>query len=327
MNTIQLANGYFPKTVVRWSLGDPPGRIAPGEGVVAFTATGLSRALAHGVFALGFHEAMRSADLPRAAQVDVFLPAYRGKAFVSVLNWLVVRHLAAEDAEVSWFLTKNQGANSFPALLTRLGWQDVRRSRESKLYRIAGRPPAETSPPQPRVFTERLGDSTLNFAADYGVFSPTRVDDGTADLLREALRQPHVPVVADIGVGYGPVALGVVSNGLADRAVATDVDCVALWLAGSNAEANGVQLELFCTEDPEQVENTALTVCNIPTHIDAASSTIFMRALARRAIDGQRLLAVVHASLAGRYTRHLADAGLSARQHPGESHVVLEVSD
>jgi 16S rRNA G1207 methylase RsmC len=150
------------------------------------------------------------------------------------------------------------------------------------------------------------------------------VDEGTLDLFRVALAERPVPVLTDVGVGYGPLAVGLVRAGIAGRAVATDVDCLALWLAARNAEANGVHLETVCTPDPAGAADTPLTVCNVPTHIDAAHTATLMRALAARAAGGRRLLAVVHASLADRYVRHLADAGLTARRHPGRDHVVLE---
>jgi 16S rRNA G1207 methylase RsmC len=325
MNTHQPGPGHPSAAVTRWTVGDPPDALPAGEGLVALTAFGLSDGAAEGGPALGFHEAMVRDDLPRAPRLDVLLPTYRGKGLVAVLSWLIARRLAAPDGEVTWSLTKQQGAASFPRLLTSLGWRDVRRSREGKLYKVVGRPPADAVLPEPQTFTARLGGNPLTFAADYGVFSPGHVDDGTAHLLDVALRQPHTPAVADIGIGYGALTLGLVRAGVADRAVATDVDCVALWLAATNARANGVPLDVVCTPDPAGVPDTPLTVCNVPTHIDMASTAAFMGGLAQRAADGRRLLAVVHASLVERYARYLTDAGLTARRHHGTSHVVFEV--
>lgn len=326
MRTQQQHTAHSPTSLSRWSIGDPSdAAVSAGEGVVALTADGLSEGTRRGgAVVLGLHEAMVRDDLPRAPLVDVHLPPYRGKALVTVLSWLVARHLVTEGGTAAWFLTKQQGAGSLPALLTDLGWRDVSRSRAGKLYRIAGHPPTEVTPPQPRTFTARMDGHALTFAADYGVFSPGHIDEGTAHLLDVALRQPHVSTVADVGVGYGPLALGLVRAGVADRAVATDVDSVALWLAGRNAEANGVPLKVVCSTDPMEIEDTPLTVCNVPTHIDLARTTALMRGLAHRAAEGRRLLAVVHASLEERYLRHLADVGLTARRHPGKSHVVLE---
>jgi 16S rRNA G1207 methylase RsmC len=168
-----------------------------------------------------------------------------------------------------------------------------------------------------------VGDRRLDFAADFGVFSPGHVDEGTRLLLEVALRGPAAPVVADIGIGYGPLATGIVANGIAERAVGTDIDALALWLALRNADANGVPLSVECSADPGAVPPTPLTVCNVPTHIDAARSAALMAGLLARARSG-RLLAVVHASLAERYARYFAEAGLSPVRHPGPQHVVFD---
>jgi hypothetical protein len=107
--------------------------------------------------------------------------------------------------------------------------------------------------------------------------------------------------------------------------VATDVDSIALWLAERNAAAARVPLEVALDADPLSIERTALTVCNVPTHLDAARTAALMSGLAERARDG-RLLAVVHASLADRYARHLARPRLRLTRHPGAGHVVLDAA-
>jgi hypothetical protein len=114
-----------------------------------------------------------------------------------------------------------------------------------------------------------------------------------------------------------------VLGGTARSAIATDTDCVALWLARENARACGVPLELTCSDEPGAIAPTPLTVCNVPTHVDRAGTERLMAALAARARHG-RLLAVVHASLEARYTRHLEAAGRRVGRHPGPAHVVLE---
>ncbi len=261
--------------------------------------------------------------IEREGQVEVRFPAYRGLSLVPVLSWLSTR-AARPEAAVSWYADKQQGPDSIRRLLEEAGWV-LERDRQGRTVRLQGRPPPETERPAPRRFAAVLGGRRVELAADHGVFSPDRVDAGTSLLLEVALRQPRVDLVADVGVGYGPLAIGLVLGGVADAAVATDVDCIALWLAGENARTCGVPLTLACTPDPAAVCPTALTVCNVPTHIDGAETRRFMAGLAARARRG-RLLAVVHASLEGRYTRHLADAGLRVGRHPGAAHVVLEAT-
>jgi 16S rRNA G1207 methylase RsmC len=302
--------------VSTWHVG-LPAAVTAEDCVVAFTAAELAAA---GPPAVGFHEAV-DAHLDRACAVEVHLPTYRGLAFVPVLAWLAGR-LAGDHAEVSWYAGKQQGPDSVRKLLEAAGWR-LERDRRGRLVRLRGRPPAAGERPAPRRFTALLGARRVELAADYGVFSPERVDDGTALLLDIALRHPPVDRVADVGVGYGLLAIGLVLGGVARSALATDVDCVALWLAGENARACATPLTLTCTPDPAAIEPTPLTVCNVPTHIDRHQTERFMAALAARARHG-RLLAVVHASLEARYTRHLEQHGLRVGRHPGAAHVVLE---
>jgi 16S rRNA G1207 methylase RsmC len=175
----------------------------------------------------------------------------------------------------------------------------------------------------PREFSVKVGDTGLTLAADYGVFSPGALDDGTALLLDRALQSEPIEVVADIGTGYGPLAIGLVASGLARRAVATDVDCIALWLAERNAKLNRIPFRVECSPEPRAVENTPLTVCNIPTHLDATRTQGLMAGLLSRARRG-RLLVVVHASLEARYARYFDATGLRTARHAGTSHVVLD---
>lgn len=303
-----------------WHIGQPPAGLVAGDGLVAFTAMELETARQSGNACVGFHEAV-SAPLPKTSRVEVHLPAYRGMSLVPVLSWLVTR-LADSEAIVRWHLDKQQGPDSIRRLLEGLGWR-LERDRRGRTVRLIGAPPPTAAPPAPRRFTTTLSGREVQLAADYGVFSPERIDDGTALLLEVGLRQPPVDRLADIGVGYGPLAIGLLLGGTAGSAIATDVDCIAVWLAAENARVCGVPLTVACTPDPGAVPSTPLTVCNVPTHINSRETERFMAALASRARHG-RLLAVVHASLEARYTGHLEAAGLQVKRHQSGAHVVLD---
>src|SRR5712691_10654655 len=88
---------------------------------------------------IGLHVAM-AAELPSAGAVTVRLPGYRGKSLIPVLSWLVTHRLARPDAEVCWYLQKQQGPRSVAALLAGLGWRDLRREHDGGLVRITGHP-------------------------------------------------------------------------------------------------------------------------------------------------------------------------------------------
>ncbi|WP_328720283.1 methyltransferase [Streptomyces sp. NBC_00247] len=306
-------------TLKRWHVGSPSDEVIP-DGVVAFGSAEAAEAAVRVPRVVGFHQAMAE-PLPRAEEVHIGLPTYRGKSFQPVLAWLAATRLAAPGARVVWQVDKQQGPDSVRRLLESLGWriEQVKRGRQRLLSGIA---PAEAELPEPRHFTARVAGAELTFAADYGVFSPGEVDAGTALLLEAALRCDPVESVADIGTGYGPLAIGLLRGGIARRALVTDVDCVALWLARHNARLNGTEIEARWTPDPGTVEATPLTVCNVPTHIDAEATRLLMDRLLERAKTG-RLLAVVHASLESRYVAHFRRAGMDPSRFPGPAHVVL----
>lgn len=307
------------EAVTRWHVGVPP-ELDRSEGVVAFTASELETARVRASHAIGFHEAM-TVPLPRAPRATINVPPFRGKSLIPLLGWLAADRLTDPTGEVAWYLDRRQGPNSVRRLLESHEWS-LEKERRGNTVCLRGAPPASHQLPAPRNFVADLGAQQVTLVADYGVFSPDRVDEGTALLLEIALRHPAVETVADIGVGYGPLAIGLVLNGVARAATGADVDCLALWLAGQNAAAHDVSLDLICSPDPAAAKATSLTVCNIPTHISAENTLPFMDALARRADQGT-VLVVVHASLEARYTRHLISAGLQVDRHPGPSHVVL----
>jgi 16S rRNA G1207 methylase RsmC len=265
-----------------------------------------------------FHDLAAGRVAPEAVrEVELAPPPFRGKRLLPVLSWLVTSRLAAESAV--WRVERRFGPGFVRRELEPLGWS-LTAERAARWLLMRGPVPAAHPLPPPRSFAASDG---LVFEADYGVFSPRGIDPGSALLLDVAARVGAVDVVADIGVGYGALAVSLVARGVASRAVGTDVDSIALWLAERNAAAAGTPLAVALDPDPLAVERTPLTVCNVPTHLDAAATATLMAGLAERARDG-RLLAVVHAALADRYARHLDRPGVHLSRHAGANHVVLE---
>jgi 16S rRNA G1207 methylase RsmC len=266
-----------------------------------------------------FHDLAAGRAALEAAALELTPPGYRGKRLLPVLSWLVTSRLAVDS--VAWRVERRLGPEFVRRELGPLGWE-LSVSREGRWLLLSGPVPPPHSLPPPRSFTAASG---LVFEGDYGVFSPAGIDAGSALLLELASGLEAVDAVADIGVGYGALAVSLAAGGRARRAVGTDVDSIALWLAERNAGAAGVALEVALDPDPLAVERTPLTVCNVPTHLDAKRTAALLAGLAERARHG-RLLAVVHASLEERYARHLNQPGLRVSRHPGADHVVLEVS-
>jgi hypothetical protein len=266
-----------------------------------------------------FHDIAAGRASVEDGALELTPPGYRGKRLLPVLSWLVTSRLSLDS--VTWRVERRLGPGFVVRELSPFGWE-LSASREGRWLLLSGSVPPPHSLLPPRSFTAAGG---LVFEADYGVFSPAGIDAGSALLLEVAAGFEPVDAVADVGVGYGALAISLVAGGRARRALGTDVDSIALWLAERNADAAGVPLEVALDPDPLAVEQTQLTVCNVPTHLDATRTAVLMAGLAERARGG-RLLAVVHASLEERYARHLNQPGLRVSRHPGADHVVLEVS-
>ncbi|NLA35954.1 MAG: methyltransferase [Actinobacteria bacterium] len=99
----------------------------------------------------------------------------------------------------------------------------------------------------PKVASERrevrldLVDISLVLTTDRGVFSADRVDPGTRVLLSETpapLATHHT--IADIGCGYGPIALAAAKRAPHATVWAIDVNERARELCALNAERNGL---------------------------------------------------------------------------------------
>jgi hypothetical protein len=175
-----------------------------------------------------FHDlAAGRATLPAEA-VEVAPPAFRGKRLLAVLSWLLTN---SPVPSAVWKVERRLGPEYVRRELAPLGWE-LAAERAGRWLLLSGTAPPPHPLPPPRSFTAPGG---LVFEADYGVFSPSRIDPGSELVLEAASGLQPVDAVADIGVGYGALAISLVSRGLAPRALATDVDSIALWLAERNA--------------------------------------------------------------------------------------------
>jgi 16S rRNA (guanine1207-N2)-methyltransferase len=96
-------------------------------------------------------------------------------------------------------------------------------------------------PSRPGSVRLALPDVDLELATDRGVFSAARVDAGTELLLRDHTRpDPAATTLADVGCGYGPIALTLAVRAPAATVWAIDVNERALDLCRANAATHGV---------------------------------------------------------------------------------------
>ncbi len=89
------------------------------------------------------------------------------------------------------------------------------------------------------MIESRVRGQVLRLRTDHGVFSRTKVDQGSLLLADSAVLLPHARVL-DLGSGYGPVGIAVAKSDPTVSVVMVDVNERALQLAKDNAEQNGV---------------------------------------------------------------------------------------
>src|SRR5437773_3559840 len=92
------------------------------------------------------------------------------------------------------------------------------------------------------------GGRKLTLRASSGVFSGTRLDPGTAVLLRKApLPGPRGGRYLDLGCGYGPIAVVLATASASAEVYAVDVNSRALELVRANAAALGCAERVIAT--------------------------------------------------------------------------------
>jgi 16S rRNA (guanine1207-N2)-methyltransferase len=95
-----------------------------------------------------------------------------------------------------------------------------------------------------------LPDVFLALTTDAGVFSGSKIDNGSRYLLQE-----HPPIgvdvetILDLGCGYGPIGLTAAKRSPQAAVWGIDVNTRAIDLANQNARANGIGNATFSTPD------------------------------------------------------------------------------
>ncbi len=298
--------------------------IAGDDHVIALTLDELRAALQSGASCTPFHELVAGAPAPHAPEVVVVLPGWRGYRFFRMVEWIVAAQLARHgEALVRWRVGRRSGASGLGRILAERGWR-VSVTQRGDSVEYTGAAPAPGPRPEPARFDTEIDGRPARFFADWGAFSSEAVDEGSRLLLHAALDGPSLPVVLDVGTGYGPIGLGLSIAGRAKRLLATEVDSVALALAEMNSRATGTSMTTFLDDDPARAEPTPLTVCNFPTHATRSVSDLLLRGLCQRARHGNVLL-VVHSSLEARFTTRIAAEGSGVDVVARATHSVLRL--
>jgi 16S rRNA (guanine1207-N2)-methyltransferase len=149
---------------------------------------------------------------------------------------------------------------------------------------------------RPGTLTLTLPDGTFELATDTGVFAGSGIDPGTKYLLLDGPRPAPTGTgaLADLGCGYGPIALTLAHRAPAATVYAIDVNARARELCAANAVTNGLTNVVVCAPDdvPADVRFAGLW-SNPPIRIGKqALHTMLTRWLARLAPGAHAALVV-----------------------------------
>jgi len=92
-----------------------------------------------------------------------------------------------------------------------------------------------------------IKDLELNFIADTGVFSKTRVDYGT-DILIKSLPPLHGKIL-DLGCGYGPIGISLAKLNPSCQITMVDINNRAVELSRQNIQQNNVENAIVLQSD------------------------------------------------------------------------------
>ncbi|MDN5789511.1 MAG: methyltransferase [Micrococcales bacterium] len=145
-----------------------------------------------------------------------------------------------------------------------------------------------------REIRVRLEGMELTLATARGVYSPERLDPGTAVLLRRAPDPSPTGDLLDLGCGWGPIAISLAMRSPEARVWGVDVNRRSLELARLNAATAGVTNATFCEpgEVPDAVRFDTIW-SNPPIHVGkVALHELLCRWLPRLTADGVAHLVV-----------------------------------
>jgi 16S rRNA G1207 methylase RsmC len=128
------------------------------------------------------------------------------------------------------------------------------------------------TPEERRVIRVRLEGRDLALTTARGVYSPDRLDPGTAILLADAPDPSPTGNLLDIGCGWGPIAITLALRSPDAQVWGVDVNRRSLDLSRTNAAAAGVDNVTFCEPDqvPDDVRFDTIW-SNPPIHVGKAA--------------------------------------------------------
>lgn len=121
-----------------------------------------------------------------------------------------------------------------------------------------------STPEKRRTISVELGGATRKLQSSGGVFSPDRIDKGTAVLLRGVPAPAPEGNLLDIGCGWGPIALSMALASPEATIHAVDVNERSLALTRDNAAALGLKNVVVALPDDVDPARTYNTIWSNP---------------------------------------------------------------
>ena len=194
---------------------------------------------------------------------------------------------------------------------------------------FSARPSSEE---RPRTIRVQLAGRNLELTTAGGVFSPERIDAGTAVLLSRVPAPSTTGALLDLGCGWGPIAIAMALRSPQADVWAVDVNERALALAAANARIAGVSIKSASPQNIPEDLRFATIWSNPPIRIGKPALHALLETWLPRLTPGGSAWLVVAKQLGGDslqawIAHRFAAEGLTVRRAATDrGYRVLEVS-
>ena len=194
---------------------------------------------------------------------------------------------------------------------------------------FSARPSSEE---RPRPIRVQLAGRNLELPTAGGVFSPERIDAGTAVLLSRVPAPSTTGALLDLGCGWGPIAIAMALRSPQADVWAVDVNERALALAAANARIAGVSIKSASPQNIPEDLRFATIWSNPPIRIGKPALHALLETWLPRLAPGGSAWLVVAKQLGGDSLQawiadRFAAEGLTVRRAATDrGYRVLEVS-
>ena len=154
--------------------------------------------------------------------------------------------------------------------------------------------PASSSEIREIKFT--LFDKEYTYYTDNGVFSKSRIDEGSYIFLKILLPLHLTGNILDLGCGYGPIGLTIAQNSLEARLTLADINSRALALASKSSAKLNLTNRVTCLHSDiyEKIEGPYDSiVVNPPIRAGKVVTYSMYEGARQRLIDGGSLYVVI----------------------------------